>query len=126
MYYAYNAFQKNILVEINDIESFDFHDIEEISENKDVWAFAYKEDERAKNLICKPVKGRIIRKSYRTEFHEYKKSKQELKDTGVRVYSRYYADTYEEAVAGFNKLLDIRIEELKLEVNRLNELKIGE
>lgn len=33
--------------------------------NKDIWAFAYKEDERATNLMCKPVKGRIKGDSYK-------------------------------------------------------------
>ena len=37
----------------------DMKNIDETHINKDIWAFAYKEDERALNLMCKPIKGRI-------------------------------------------------------------------
>ena len=40
--------------------------------DKDIWAFSYKEDERALNLICKPVKGRIKDDGYIKYFYEYK------------------------------------------------------
>ena len=69
--------------------------------NKDFWAFAYKEDERALNLMCKPVKGRIKEDKY---FYEYKVNGEDLKKNGVTIYARLFANTYEEAVDGFNKL----------------------
>lgn len=54
--------------------------------NKDIWAFAYKEDERALNLMCKPVKGRIKEDNY---FYEYKANGKDLKKNGVTTYARF-------------------------------------
>lgn len=85
----------------------------------DVFAFAYLEDERATNFFCKPVKGRIIDHV----FFEYKKNG-ELKKNGVSCYARIYADTYEEAVEGFNILIQNRIKRLKEETNRVENLLI--
>lgn len=85
----------------------------------DVFAFAYLEDERATNFFCKPVKGRIIDHM----FFEYKKNG-ELKKNGVSCYARIYADTYEEAVEGFNILIQNRIKRLKEETNRVENLLI--
>lgn len=75
--------------------------IDEECYNKDIWAFAYKEDERATNLMCKPVKGRI---SDGYNFYEYKANGKDLKKNGVTLYARFFTDTYEEAVEGFNML----------------------
>ena len=85
----------------------------------DVFAFAYLEDERATNFFCKPVKGRIIDHM----FFEYKKNG-ELKKNSVSCYARIYADTYEEAVEGFNILIQNRIKRLKEETNRVENLLI--
>ena len=57
----YNGTYRNIF---NDLQYID----DGIHYNKDFWAFAYKEDERALNLMCKPVKGRIKEDKY---FYEY-------------------------------------------------------
>lgn len=85
----------------------------------DVFAFAYLEDERATNFFCKPVKGRID--GYM--FFEYKKNS-ELKKNGVGIGARIYADTYEEAVEGFNILIQNRIKRLKEEINRVENFLI--
>lgn len=85
----------------------------------DVFAFAYLEDERATNFFCKPVKGRID--GYM--FFEYKKNG-ELKKNGVGIGARIYADTYEEAVEGFNILIQNRIKRLKEEINRVENFLI--
>lgn len=85
----------------------------------DVFAFAYLEDERATNFFCKPVKGRID--GYM--FFEYKKNG-ELKKNGVGIEARIYADTYEEAVEGFNVLVNARIEKLRKEISKAEELLI--
>lgn len=86
----------------------------------DVFAFAYLEDERATNFFCKPVKGRIVD----FMFYEYKKNG-ELKKNGVGCYARIYADTYEDAVKGFNILIQNRLKRLKEEINRVENLLIA-
>lgn len=95
--------------------------IDEFHCNKDIWAFAYKEDERALNLMCKPVKGRIKNDKY---FYEYKANGKDLKKNGVTTYARFFADTYEEAVWGFNKLIRTRIRSLKDEIYKLEDMLI--
>lgn len=85
----------------------------------DVFAFAYLEDERATNFFCKPIKGRIS--NYK--FFEYKKNGK-LKKNSVSYYTRIYADTYEEAVEGFNILIQNRLKRLKEEINRVESLLI--
>ena len=116
MYYAVRTYQYYI----------PFHSMvknaEDIPTNKDIWAFAYKEDERALNLMCKPVKGRIKEDKY---FYEYKVNGRDLKKNGVTIYARLFADTYEEAVDGFNKLVKIRIKSLKDEVSKLENMLIA-
>lgn len=104
-----------------------FNDLQYIDDgthyNKDFWAFAYKEDERALNLMCKPVKGRIKEDKY---FYEYKVNGRDLKKNGVTIYARLFADTYEEAVVGFNKLVRTRIMSLKDEIYKLEDMLINE
>ena len=97
-------------------------DIENFPNDKDIWAFAYKEDERALNYICRPVKGRIKKKD--KYFYEYKVNGKDLKKNGVTIYARYFADTYEEAVTGFNFLVNRRIKSLKDEIARLEDMLI--
>ena len=86
----------------------------------DVFAFAYLEDERATIFFCKPIKGRIIDHM----FFEYKKNG-ELKKNSVSYCARIYADTYEEAVEGFNILIQNRLKRLKEEINRVENLLIA-
>lgn len=95
--------------------------ITNIPKNKSVWAFAYKEDDRALNLKCKPVLGVIKDNLY---FYEYKSNGKDLKKNRVNIESRYYADTYDEAVYGFNRLIEYRIHRLNDEIKKLNKMKI--
>lgn len=107
-----------------------FENLQNIDEeyyNKDIWAFAYKEDERATNLMCKPVKGRIVKSgdyfpSY--NFYEYKSNCKDLKKNGVSLYTRFFTDTYEEAIEGFNMLVNKRIDSLQKEIIKLNDMLI--
>ena len=107
-----------------------FENLQNIDEehyNKDIWAFAYKEDERATNLMCKPVKGRIVKSgdsfpSY--NFYEYKANNKDLKKNGVSLYARFFTDTYEEAVEGFNMLVNKRIDSLQKEIIKLDNMLI--
>lgn len=115
MYHAAKTYQY-YHVPLNDI----LYNVENLPEDKDIWAFAYKEDERALNLICKPVKGQIKNRY----FYEYKTNGKDLRKNGVRIYSRYFADTYEEAVIGFNTLILERISALETEITRLNDMLI--
>lgn len=96
-------------------------DAEDIPMNKDVWAFAYKEDDRALNYICRPTKGRIKDDKY---FYEYKVNGRGLKKNGVSLYARYFADTYDEAVEGFNTLVQNRINLLNGEIEKLQHMLV--
>lgn len=104
-------------------ENENLQNIDEEHYNKDIWAFAYKEDERATNLMCKPVKGRIV-KSDSYNFYEYKTNGKDLKKNGVSLYARFFTDTYEEAVEGFNMLVNKRIDSLQKEIIKLNNMLI--
>ena len=55
MYYAVRIYRYYIHIPFEGV----VEDANNIPINKDIWAFAYKEDERALNLMCKPVRGRI-------------------------------------------------------------------
>ena len=113
----HNNTYKNIFNDLQCIDNKTYY-------NKDFWAFAYKEDERALNLICKPIKGRIMDSAFSKKFYEYKKDGKTLKTNGVNIESRCYADTYEEAVDGFNRLVKNRIKSLKNEIRRLEDMLI--
>lgn len=42
--------------------TYKFNNLEKLTDSqkdKDIWAFAYKEDERALNLLCKPIIGGV-------------------------------------------------------------------
>lgn len=95
---------------------------DDFMEDRDIWAFAYLEDERAKNLYCEPVLGHIKGRM----FYEYKKRGDGLRSTSVSIWARNYADSYEQAVVGFNQLINERIEYLYKEASRLKEMLIEE
>ena len=65
--------------------------------------------------MFKPVKGRI---SDGYNFYEYKVNGKDLKKNGVSIYARFFIDTYEEAVEGFNMLVNKRIDSLQKEIIR--------
>ena len=69
------------------------------------------------NLMCKLVKGRI---SDGYNFYEYKANGKDLKKNGVSIYARFFTDTYEEAVEGFNMLID----SLQKEIIKLDNMLI--
>ena len=71
--------------------------------------------------MCKPVKGRI---SDGYNFYEYKTNNKDLKKNGVSIYARFFTDTYEEAVEGFNMLVNKRIDSLKKEIIKLDNMLI--
>ena len=78
---------------------------------KPIWGLAYdiNDDTEHHNLICKPVLGEIVNRS----FHTYKKGTTERRQSGkVSYWSRVYADTYEEAVEMYNELVQKRIDNL--------------
>ena len=77
--------------------------------------------------MCKPVKGRIVKSgdsfpSY--NFYEYKANNKDLKKNGVSLYARFFTDTYEEAVKGFNMLVNKRIDSLQKEIIKLDNMLI--
>lgn len=79
---------------------------------KPIWGLAYdiNDDTEHHNLICKPVLGEIVNRS----FYPYKKGTTERRQSGkVLHWSRLYADTYEEAVEMYNGLVQERISNLR-------------
>lgn len=117
MYYAVIIYQYYIHIPFEGV----VEDANNIPINNDIWAFAYKEDERALNLMCKPVRGRIKNDKY---FYEYKVNGKDLKKNGVSLYARYFADTEKEAIKGFNALLNKRINSLTEEIDKLENMLI--
>ena len=77
------------------------------------------------NLMCKHVKGKIIQDgNYTAHFYEYKANNKDLKKNGVSIYARFFTDTYEEAVEGFNMLVNKRIDSLQKEIIKLDNMLI--
>ena len=71
--------------------------------------------------MCKPVKGKIIKDgNYTAHFYEYKTNNKDLKKNGIRIYARFFTDTYEKAVEGFNILID----SLQKEIIKLDNMLI--
>lgn len=80
--------------------------------NKPIWAFAYdfNNELNGARLICPPILGELANDG---KFYEYKKGTTEKKKSGaVSRQSRMYADTYAEAVNGYNQLIQNRIDQL--------------
>jgi|GEM_PF-1481248 len=125
MFYSTGMYQYSNL--FNGIEK---GNIENEPTNKDFWAFSYVEDERVTNfkrathLMCKPVKGRIVKEHSHIYFYEYKMNGRDLQKNGVLIRAGYFADTYEEAVKGFNILVQGRIDSLAKEIERLQKMLI--
>lgn len=110
------------------------HDIEKLPLNKPIYGFAYSvnDDTRDKRLNCLPVLGEIGENNYSNHkawyqyaFYSYKKGTNERKKSGIVEYrSRWYADTYEEAVEMYNELVQKRIDNLKLMIKEAENDKI--
>lgn len=80
-----------------------------------LWAFAYSTNKSEKSLHLKkePVKGKIIQETYGCKFYEINKKGNVIKSKKVHIWSRTYADTYEEAIAGYNEQINEQIELLR-------------
>lgn len=108
------------------------HDIKDLPLNKPIYGFAYSvnDDTRDKRLSCLPVLGEIgenniLKKYCRYCFYPYKKGTKTRKKSGtVDFMSRYYTDTYEEAVEMYNELVQKRIDNLKLMIEEAENDKI--
>lgn len=108
------------------------HDIEKLPLNKPIYGFAYSvnDDTRDKRLNCLPVLGEVGENNIPKKwceycFYQYKKGTKTIRKSGaVDYYSRYYADTYEEAVEMYNELVQKRIDNLKLMIEEAENDKI--
>lgn len=80
----------------------------------DLWAYAYSTNNSEKSMALKkePVLGQIKGEGYYRMFHEYKRDGQ-LKKSSVKAHSRRYADTEQEAIEGYNKLVNNQIQKLE-------------
>lgn len=77
-----------------------------------VWAYAFQENSMKEGMLLsqKPVKGCIIKNGlmYNNVFAPFKKNKEPalaLSKT-INIYGRNFADTEEEAIEGYNQLID--------------------
>ena len=91
-----------------------------------IWAFAYDIDNETGyvHLRCLPTKGEVRKSGYCTkDFIPYKKNGTDLAiSKSVRVSARKYADTYDEAKAAYNKLVQDRIDRLnKMAIDAEND-----
>lgn len=105
------------------------HSIKDLPLNKPIYGLAYNinDDTRHKRLSCLPILGEITGEGKWNiyEFTPYKKGTNERRKSGsVDYYSRYYADTYEEAVEMYNELVQKRIDNLKLMIEEAENDKI--
>lgn len=122
-----------------------YQDVEKLNPGTKLWACAYEFDNNkiTMGLISKPVYGMLRgygwdnedkevteEKSYSSFFVPFRNgSKTEFaKSKAVRIYSRVYADTYEECVELFNSLVNEKVkwfleraEETKKDLVKLNE-----
>ena len=88
-------------------------------------------------MFCKPEAGKVLEyediqlKQFKklprygnSVFIPYKKDGKTFKESGiVNSRSRYYADTYEEAVEGYNSIIQDRINALEKEIEEaLNDI----
>lgn len=81
------------------------------SDYKPIWGCAYTKgyNEKSTMLLKKPVKGVII-SNY---FYELGKNGKAKKSPCVNVYSRTYADTYEESVQAYDDQVHLQIQKLR-------------
>ena len=101
--------------------------------NKPIYGFAYKinDDTEDRRLNRKPVLGVILANlgcQYGRNgiFYEYKNGSHEIKKSGsVHLNSRWYADTYDEAVEMYNELVQQRIDNLKRMIDSAEKDKIS-
>lgn len=101
------------------------YDYTNVPEGTPVWAYAYcpYPESLRKGLYCLPERGEVD--SYRRVFFPYKKGSTTKRKSGrVSVYSRQYADTYAEAVDGFNELVDKRVSEVRKIADEFEKEKI--
>lgn len=87
--------------------------------NTPLWAFAYDVDNNVDRrvAISKPVRGEVIKEGEKRRFYSYYKNTNKLKTVGgVKVSSRNYAETKDEAVEGYNLLVQNRISSLHSEI----------
>lgn len=108
------------------------HYITKLPLNKPIYGFAYdiNNDTRNKRLSCLPVLGEVGENNISKKwceycFYPYKKGTNTRKKSGaVDYYSRYYADTYSEAIEMYNELVQKRIDNLKLMIEEAENDKI--
>lgn len=104
----------------------------ELQDGQKIWACAYSLDgtKEGKRLKCEPVYG-IVKITYRSNNPIYRsgmffrlKGNGEPYANGVNISSRRYADTKEEAIELYNKLIDQSIGILEELVDDMRKEKI--
>lgn len=88
-----------------------------------VWGYAYDTETVGETLTLRkePVKGIILKnestkpRSFRDDYHFYEVNEKGKikKSTKVRVTNRRFADTWEEAVIGYNNLVQKQVDLFK-------------
>lgn len=111
-----------------------YEEIRNAPVNKEIWACAYDEDNNYdySHLRQEPVKGMIVYNSGENKVRLYSdkifmkigKSGKLVKSSSVKLFSREYADTYEECVEVYNDTIDKRIELLKEYIEKSENDKI--
>ncbi len=101
------------------------YDINDLPVNKPIWAVAYEinNDTAHVRLKCLPTMGKIVLDGNpaQSKFRAYKKGSSEFKSGWVFYDSRWYADTFDEAVELYNELVQKRIDRLE---ELLNDAKM--
>lgn len=106
--------------------------LDDVPTNKPIYGFAYEinDDTEDRRLIRRPVLGVILenqssRYARKRIFYEYQNGSHEVKKSNsVLLNSRWYADTYEEAVEMYNEFVQERIDNLKRMIDSAEKDKI--
>lgn len=111
-----------------------------------VWAYAFKMSKKNDKMIlkCKPIKGRLCIIPYTSDnndierrfnqairprfFVPFKKNSETefAWSRAIDIQARCYADTKEEAIEGYNSLIQSQIDAHQKEIFKLKEYKIQE
>jgi hypothetical protein len=81
--------------------------------NKIIYGFAYETNNTEKGMYYKkePILGIVVQSQHGNlkYFYEINKKHEIIKSKKVNSWSRHYADTYSEALEGYNKLIENHI-----------------
>jgi len=91
----------------------------DVPRDTELWCCAYETNSKKEDfaLKCLPCRCKVTKISWRESCYKLNKKGEIVNSSSVSIYSRVYADTYNEAVELYNELVQSRI-------NWLNDLVV--